>query len=191
MSKAFTKEGNGEDLELDLNAKEDDSPNDPLAGKKNYITPQGAEKLRTELKHLLNDERPELVKVIQWAASNGDRSENADYIYGKRRLREIDRRIRFLSKRLELAEIIDPLNQHSDKILFGATVTVLDEAGKTKRFSIVGVDETNVKDGLISWVSPVGKDLLQAKKGDTVTIRSPKGEEDWEIQTVEYKAIPS
>lgn len=191
MSKAFTKEGNGEDLELDLNAKEDDSPNDPLAGKKNYITPQGAEKLRTELKHLLNDERPELVKVIQWAASNGDRSENADYIYGKRRLREIDRRIRFLSKRLELAEIIDPLNQHSDKILFGATVTVLDEAGNTKRFSIVGVDETNVKDGLISWVSPVGKALLQAKKGDTVTIRSPKGEEDWEIQTVEYKAIPS
>jgi transcription elongation factor GreB len=191
MSKAFTKEGNGEDLELDLNAKEDDSPNDPLAGKKNYITPQGAEKLRTELKHLLNDERPELVKVIQWAASNGDRSENADYIYGKRRLREIDRRIRFLSKRLELAEIIDPLNQHSDKILFGATVTVLDEAGNTRRFSIVGVDETNVKDGLISWVSPVGKALLQAKKGDTVTIRSPKGEEDWEIQTVEYKAIPS
>jgi transcription elongation factor GreB len=191
MSKAFTKEGNGEDLELDLNAKEDDSPNDPLAGKKNYITPQGAEKLRTELKHLLNDERPELVKVIQWAASNGDRSENADYIYGKRRLREIDRRIRFLSKRLELAEIIDPLNQHSDKILFGATVTVLDEAGNTKRFSIVGVDETNVKDGLISWVSPVGKALLQAKKGDTVTIRSPKGEEDWEIQNVEYKAIPS
>jgi transcription elongation factor GreB len=191
MSKAFTKEGNGEDLELDLNAKEDDSPNDPLAGKKNYITPQGAEKLRTELKHLLHDERPELVKVIQWAASNGDRSENADYIYGKRRLREIDRRIRFLSKRLELAEIIDPLNQHSDKILFGATVTVLDEAGNTKRFSIVGVDETNVKDGLISWVSPVGKALLQAKKGDTVTIRSPKGEEDWEIQNVEYKAIPS
>jgi transcription elongation factor GreB len=191
MSKAFTKEGNGEDLELDLNAKEDDSSNDPLAGKKNYITPQGAEKLRTELKHLLNDERPELVKVIQWAASNGDRSENADYIYGKRRLREIDRRIRFLSKRLELAEIIDPLNQNSDKILFGATVTVLDEAGNTKRFSIVGVDETNVKDGLISWVSPVGKALLQAKKGDTVTVRSPKGEEDWEIQNVEYKAIPS
>ena len=191
MSKAFTKEGTGEDLELDLNAKEDDSAHDPLAGKKNYITPQGAEKLRAELKHLLNDERPELVKVIQWAASNGDRSENADYIYGKRRLREIDRRIRFLSKRLEFAEIINPLDQHSDKILFGATVTVLDEAGQTKIFSIVGVDETNVKLGLISWISPVGKALLQAKKGDTVTIRSPKGEEDWEIQNVEYKAIPS
>ncbi|NBX76506.1 MAG: transcription elongation factor GreB [Proteobacteria bacterium] len=191
MSKAFTKEGNGEDLELDLNAKDEDTSNDPLAGKKNYITPQGAEKLRSELKHLLNDERPELVKVIQWAASNGDRSENADYIYGKRRLREIDRRIRFLSKRLELAEIIDPLTQNSDKILFGATVTVLDESGNIKRFSIVGVDETNVKDGLISWISPVGKALLQAKKGDKVTIRSPKGEEDWEIQNVEYKPIPS
>ena len=191
MSKAFTKEGNGEDLELDLNAKDEDTSNDPLAGKKNYITPQGAEKLRSELKQLLNDERPELVKVIQWAASNGDRSENADYIYGKRRLREIDRRIRFLSKRLELAEIIDPLTQNSDKILFGATVTVLDESGNIKRFSIVGVDETNVKDGLISWISPVGKALLQAKKGDTVTIRSPKGEEDWEIQNIEYKPIPS
>lgn len=191
MSKAFTKEGNGDDLELDLNAKDDDSAPDSLAGRKNYITPQGAEKLRTELKTLLNDERPELVKVIQWAASNGDRSENADYIYGKRRLREIDRRIRFLSKRLEIAEIIDPLTQKSDKILFGATVTVLDESGNTKQFSIVGVDETNIKEGLISWVSPVGKALLQAKAGDTVTIRSPKGEEDWEVQKVEYKSILS
>jgi len=191
MSKAFTKEGNGEDLDLDLNAKDEDVSSDPLAGKKNYITPQGAEKLKAELKHLLNEERPELVKVIQWAASNGDRSENADYIYGKRRLREIDRRIRFLSKRLEIAEIIDPLKQNSDKILFGATVTILDESGNTKTFCIVGVDETNIKDGLISWVSPVGKALLQAKKGDTVTVRSPKGEEDWEIQAVEYKSIPS
>lgn len=189
MSKAFTKEGTGEELELDLDAQEQDSSNDPLAGRKNYITPQGAEKLRNELKTLLNDERPELVKVIQWAASNGDRSENADYIYGKRRLREIDRRIRFLSKRLEIAEIIDPINQKSDKILFGATVTILDESGNEKRYSIVGVDETNVKEGLISWVSPVGKALLQAKVGDTVTIRSPKGEEDWEIKKVEYVSI--
>jgi len=191
MSKAFTKEGNGEDLDLDLGAKDEDSANDPLAGRKNYITPQGADKLRSELKTLLNDERPELVKVITWAASNGDRSENADYIYGKRRLREIDRRIRFLTRRLEIAEIIDPLTQNSDKILFGATVTISDESGNTKRYSIVGVDETNIKDGLISWVSPVGKALLQAKEGDTVTIRSPKGEEDWEILKVEYKSIPS
>lgn len=191
MSKAFTKEGNGEELELDLEAKDDETTNDSLAGRKNYITPQGADKLRSELKKLLHDERPELVKVIQWAASNGDRSENADYIYGKRRLREMDRRIRFLSKRLEIAEIIDPLNQKSDKVLFGATVTIADESGTTKCFSIVGVDETNIKDGLISWVSPVGKALLQSKEGDTVTIRSPKGEEDWEILKVEYKSIPS
>lgn len=191
MSKAFTKEGSGEDLELDLEAQEDSGSPDPLAGRKNYITPGGAEKLRTELKHLLNEERPELVKVIQWAASNGDRSENADYIYGKRRLREMDRRIRFLSKRLEIAEIIDPEQQKSEKVLFGATVTILDENGSNRRFIIVGVDETNVKEGRISWVSPVGKALLQSQVGDTVTIHTPKGEEDWEIIQIEYRAIPS
>ena len=190
MSKAFTKEGDGENLELDLDSRDDESSPDVLLGRKNYITPQGAERLRAELKTLLNDERPELVKVIQWAASNGDRSENADYIYGKRRLREIDRRIRFLSKRLEIAEIIDPLAQNSDKILFGATVTIIDESGTQKTFSIVGVDEINIKLGLISWVSPVGKALLQAKSGDTVTIHTPKGDEDWEIKKVEYKPIP-
>ncbi len=190
MSKAFTKEGDGENLELDLDSRDDESSPDVLLGRKNYITPQGAERLRAELKTLLNDERPELVKVIQWAASNGDRSENADYIYGKRRLREIDRRIRFLSKRLEIAEIIDPLAQNSDKILFGATVTIADESGAQKTFSIVGVDEINIKLGLISWVSPVGKALLQAKSGDTVTIHTPKGDEDWEIKKVEYKPIP-
>ena len=190
MSKAFTKEGDGENLELDLDSRDDESSPDVLLGRKNYITPQGAERLRAELKTLLNDERPELVKVIQWAASNGDRSENADYIYGKRRLREIDRRIRFLSKRLEIAEIIDPLAQNSDKILFGGTVTIIDESGTQKTFSIVGVDEINIKLGLISWVSPVGKALLQAKSGDTVTIHTPKGDEDWEIKKVEYKPIP-
>jgi len=190
VSKAFTKEGDGEDLDLDLENREEESSPDLLLGRKNYITPQGADRLRGELKQLLNEERPELVKVIQWAASNGDRSENADYIYGKRRLREIDKRIRFLSKRLEIAEIIDPLSQHSEKILFGATVTVLDESGAQRTFSIVGVDETNIKLGLISWVSPVGKALLQAKKGDTVTVHTPKGDEDWEIQKVEYKPIP-
>lgn len=191
MSKAFTKEGSGEDLELDLETQEDSGAPDPLVGRKNYITPGGAEKLRTELKHLLNEERPELVKVIQWAASNGDRSENADYIYGKRRLREMDRRIRFLSKRLEIAEIIDPEQQKSEKVLFGATVTILDENGSKRRFIIVGVDETNVKEGRISWVSPVGKALLQSQVGDTVTIHTPKGEEDWEIIQIEYRAIPS
>lgn len=191
MSKAFTKEGNGEELELDLDAKDEDSSPDPLAGRKNYITPNGAERLKTELKKLLNEDRPELVKVVQWAASNGDRSENADYIYGKRRLREIDRRIRFLTKRLEIAEIIDPVSQNSETVLFGATVTILDEEGREKRFSIVGVDETNIKSGHISWVSPVGKALLQSKEGDTVTIRTPKGEEDWTVQKIEYKPILS
>ncbi|NBV49715.1 transcription elongation factor GreB [bacterium] len=191
MSKAFTKESSGEDLELDLESQEESGSPDPLAGRKNYITPGGAENLRTELKHLLNEERPELVKVIQWAASNGDRSENADYIYGKRRLREMDRRIRFLSKRLEIAEIIDPEQQKSEKVLFGATVTIQDENGSNRRFIIVGVDETNVKEGRISWVSPVGKALLQAQVGDTVTIHTPKGEEDWEIIQIEYRAIPS
>jgi len=191
MSKAFTKEGNGEELELDLDAKDDEVSPDSLAGRKNYITPNGAERLKSELKKLLQEERPELVKVIQWAASNGDRSENADYIYGKRRLREIDRRIRFLSKRLEIAEIIDPTSQKSDAVLFGATVTVLNEEGQQKRYSIVGVDETNIKLGLISWVSPVGKALLQSKEGDTVTIHTPKGEEDWTIEKIEYKPIPS
>lgn len=191
MSKAFTKEGNGEELELDLDTQDEDSPSDSLAGRKNYITPGGADKLRSELKTLLNDERPELVKVIQWAASNGDRSENADYIYGKRRLREIDRRIRFLSKRLEIAEVIDPSQQKSDKVLFGASVTILDENGSSKTYCIVGVDETDVKKGHISWISPVGKALLQSQVGDTVTIHTPKGDEDWEIQKIEYKPITS
>jgi len=190
MSKAFTKEGSGEDFELDLSQKDEESGAESLQGQKNYITPQGAEKLRNELKELLNKERPELVKVIQWAASNGDRSENADYIYGKRRLREIDRRIRFLSKRLELAEIIDPLSQKSDRVLFGATVTVLNEQGLRKKYIIVGIDETDVKKGKISWISPVGKALLQSQSGDTVTVRTPLGEEDWEVETIEFCSIP-
>jgi transcription elongation factor GreB len=191
MSKAFTKEGSGEELELDLNAKDDDSGPDTLAGKKNYITPSGSDRLKSELKQLLNEERPELVKVIQWAASNGDRSENADYIYGKRRLREIDRRIRFLTKRLEIAEVIDPTTQNSETVLFGATVTILDEEGNQKRFSIVGIDETNIKLGHISWISPVGRALLRAKAGDTVTIHTPKGDEDWEVLKIEYLPILS
>jgi len=157
---------------------------------KNYITPQGAEKLKTELKKLLQEDRPELVKVIQWAASNGDRSENADYIYGKRRLREIDKKIRFLSKRIESAEIIDPLSQKSNRVLFGATVTVLNEEGIRKTYCIVGVDETDIKRGKISWISPVGKALLQAKAGDTVTVKTPQGDEDWEVERIEFKEIP-
>src|SRR6478609_2448705 len=125
------------------------------AGAKNYITPAGHKRLKDEALHLLNKERPDLVKVVAWAASNGDRSENADYIYGKRRLREIDRRIRFLTKRLEAAQIIDPVAQSSDRVVFGATVQVKDEAERLKTYSIVGIDETDVKRGRISWISPV------------------------------------
>jgi transcription elongation factor GreB len=157
--------------------------------KKNYITPQGAERLKSELKQLLYTARPELVKTIAWAASNGDRSENGDYIYGKRKLREIDRRIRFLTKRLDAAEVVNPENQKSEKILFGATVTVEDEDAKRRTYVIVGVDEIDAGRGYVSWHSPVAKALLGNKQGDVVTLRSPKGEEELEIIKVEYRAL--
>jgi transcription elongation factor GreB len=183
MSKAFTKEDN--------EAEEEDSELDSaVPGGKNYITPQGLKRLREEHIRLMNVERPEVVRVVSWAASLGDRSENADYIYGKRRLREIDRRIRFLTKRLEIAEVVDPTEKSGPVVLFGATVTVLDENGKKKKFSIVGVDETDVANGRVSWISPIGKALLQAKKGDVVTLRTPKGEEDLEILDVKYAELP-
>lgn len=185
MSKAFTNE------ESQLDEDDEKEPQDAglPGGVKNYITPPGADKLRSELRQLLDHDRPEIVKVVSWAASNGDRSENADYIYGKRRLREIDRRIRFLSKRLDAAEIVDPSEQKSEKVLFGATVTVLDEEGNEKTYSIVGVDETDGKKGHVSWISPVAKALLRHKVGDTVTVRMPKGDEDWEILLIEYKPL--
>jgi transcription elongation factor GreB len=187
MSKAFTKENDeAEDLSLE-DAQESSQISTP--GGKNYITPQGIERLRSEWKKLMDVDRPEIVKVIQWAAGNGDRSENGDYIYGKRKLREIDRRIRFLTKRMENAEVIDPIQQNSDKVLFGATVTVLDEDGNERKYSIVGVDETDGKRGRISWISPMAKSLLQKKVGDTVTVLLPKGEQDFEIIKVSYEAI--
>lgn len=187
MSKAFTKEDDeAEDLSLE-EAQESQTVSTP--GGKNYITPQGMEKLRSEWKKLMNEDRPEIVKVIQWAAGNGDRSENGDYIYGKRKLREIDRRIRFLTKRMEIAEVVDPTQQNSDKILFGATVTVLDENGTERVYSIVGIDETDGKRGRISWISPIAKALLQKKVGDTVTVLLPKGEEDFEITQVSYPPL--
>ena len=154
---------------------------------KNYITPQGAQKLKTELHSLLYDERPKLVQTVQWAASNGDRSENGDYIYGKRRLREIDRRIRFLQKRLESAFIVDPVQQKSDRILFGATVEVEDENANKKKFTIVGEDEIDPKAGKISWRSPVARALLNCKQGDVVTVRIPQGETEFEILKITYK----
>ncbi|MGZ3709607.1 MAG: transcription elongation factor GreB [Bdellovibrionota bacterium] len=155
---------------------------------KNYITPTGAERLKAELKKLLYEDRPTLVKTVSWAASNGDRSENGDYIYGKRRLREIDRRIRFLTKRLEAAEIVDPSQVKSERILFGATVTIADEDGTEKTYRIVGEDEIDPAHGQISWRSPLAKALLNAREGDAVTFRSPKGEQELEIVQVRYQA---
>lgn len=186
MSKAFTKE---DDEREDEDGPEPSPPRLP-PGVKNYITPQGAARLRAELRHLHDVERPEVTRTVAWAASNGDRSENADYLYGKRRLREIDRRIRFLTKRLEAAEEVDPTTIRSDRVRFGATVTVKDEEGQERIYRIVGVDETDIRRGHVSWISPLGSALLKAKAGDTVTFRAPKGETDLEIIKVEYLPIP-
>lgn len=157
--------------------------------KNNYITPQGHQKLVQELNELLRKERPEITKLIQWAASNGDRSENADYLYGKRRLREIDRRIRFLTSRLDAAVIVDPTQIKSDKVQFGAKVEVTDEDGKVKIFTIVGVDEVDTAKGRISWQSPIGKSLIGKTEGDEVTIKIPAGESNYEIISITYQSI--
>ena len=187
MSKAFTKE-NDEAEDFSLEDAQDNAAHS-IPGDKNYITPQGIEKLRSEWKRLMDVERPELVKIVQWAAGNGDRSENGDYIYGKRKLREVDRRIRFLTKRIEKAEVVDPMAQSSEKILFGATVTLLDEQGVERKYSIVGIDETDGKRGRISWISPIAKAMLQKKVGDTITVKLPKGDEDLEIIRICYEAL--
>jgi len=159
---------------------------------KNYMTPGCAARLRTELKELLYQKRPEMVETVAWAASNGDRSENADYHYGKKRLREIDRRIRFLTKQLDAALIVDPLEQLSragDKVLFGATVTVENSAGVERVLSIVGVDEIDTARGRVSWISPVGRALLGACEGDVVSVATPGGRDELEIVKVEYLAL--
>ena len=186
MSKAFVKEDQAGSEDDEDGASE--APAIPK-GTKNYITPAGAERLKAELKQLLNVERPEVVRTVSWAASNGDRSENGDYIYGKRRLREIDRRIRFLTKRLDAAEVIDPEAQAGDRVLFGATVKVADEEGRNRVYSIVGIDESNPSKGLVSWISPIAKALLGQGEGDVVTLRTPKGEEELEIVEVRYTKI--
>jgi transcription elongation factor GreB len=160
------------------------------AGAKNYLTPQGYARLKGEALRLLNQERPELVKVIAWAAANGDRSENADYIYGKRRLREIDRRIRFLTKRLDVVEVIDPAaREQTDQVFFGATVTVVDDQGSEYTYSIVGIDETDVGRGRISWISPLARALLKRREGDEVVFKSPGGDQVLGIVKVEYKEL--
>ena len=156
---------------------------------KNYMTPFGFKKLRDELNHLLKVERPETTKVVQWAASLGDRSENADYKYGKKKLREIDSRIRFLTKKIDSAVVIDPISIDTEKIQFGATVIVEDQEGEEKEFSIVGADEINPTKGLISWNSPIGKSLIGKEEGDEVQVRTPSGIKDFEIINIEYKEI--
>ncbi len=154
---------------------------------KNYITPEGAEKLRAEYAQLFHGERPKLVEMIAWAASNGDRSENADYIYGKRRLREIDSRLRFLSGRLENAMVVDPKTVKSSKVVFGATVTLISDSGTSHCYQIVGEDEWNIELGRISWKSPVARALLGKSEGDEVVIRKPSGEEHVTLEKVEFK----
>lgn len=157
--------------------------------KNNYISPKGHQKLVDELQELLRVERPEVTRLVQWAASNGDRSENADYLYGKRRLREIDRRIRFLNQRLDKAVIVDPTQIKSEKVQFGATVEIVDEEGVSKRFTIVGVDEVDTAKGRISWQSPIGKNLLGKKPGDEVLVKVPAGELTYEVVNVIYQPI--
>ena len=159
-------------------------------GVKNYITPNGYRKLKEELEQLWKVERPELVKTIAWAASNGDRSENGDYIYGKKRLREIDRRVRFLRKRLEQAEVVDPVQRgECEQVFFGATVTVCDSNGCENTYSIVGVDEADVARGLISWVSPLARALLKLREGEEVALRTPVGVQELEILSVTYREL--
>jgi transcription elongation factor GreB len=157
--------------------------------KKNYMTPKGHQKLVTELEHLLRTERPEVTKLVQWAASNGDRSENADYLYGKKRLREIDRRIRFLSARLDAALVVDPTQTQSTKIQFGATVKVADEDGQERIFTIVGIDEVDTARGRISWQSPIGRGLIGKAPGDEVTVQIPTGETTYEVVSIAYEPI--
>ena len=183
MNKAFVKESDGDDDD-DLGGLPPIPP-----GAKNYITPQGYQRIREELLQLIDVERPEVVKVVHWAASNGDRSENGDYIYGKRRLREIDRRIRFLTKRMDLAEVVDPSVHHgSDQVFFGATVSYVNAAGETHTVTIVGIDELDPLHGKISWVSPVARALTKAREGDIVTLRTPAGDDELEIISVQYPA---
>ena len=180
MSKAFTRENDTDDDELP------DAP--PAApGGKNYMTPAGHARMKSEVKKLVEVERPETVRVVSWAASNGDRSENGDYIYGKRRLREIDRRIRFLAKRLEIAQVVDPARQKNrDQVFFGATVTYADAQEVERTIRIVGTDEARLEDGEVSWVSPIARALLKAREGDLVKLRTPTGVETIEVVEITY-----
>ena len=181
MNKAFTRERDGED-------DDDDVALPPLpGGAKNYITPSGYARLRAELLTLIDDERPKVVEAVHWAAKNGDRSENGDYLYGKKRLREIDRRIRFLTKRLEIAEVTDPSAHHGgDQVFFGATVTYVDEGGQERRVTIKGIDEAESAQAEVSWISPIARTLLRARVGDVLQLPTPAGTREIELVAVDY-----
>ena len=186
MNKAFTKEP-------DAGADDDDDSTPALpplpAGTRNYLTPAGYQRLRHELMSLLDDERPKIVEIVSWAAKNGDRSENGDYLYGKKRLREIDRRIRFLTKRLDIAEVADPSAHHgSDQVFFGATVTYALANGDERTVTIKGIDEADSLNGEVSWISPIARALLKAREGDDVPLVTPAGVERIEVVAVRYPA---
>lgn len=185
MSKAFTKELDfDEDEELTLPALP--------AGGKNYITPQGYACMREELLDLIDNERPKVVEAVFWAASNGDRSENGDYLYGKKRLREIDRRIRFLTKRMEIAEIVEPsVHFGTEQIFFGATVTYADPSGLERTVTITGIDEANSALGEVSWISPIARTLLKARQGDVLKLVMPGRVDEIEVVSVSYPALPA
>ena len=180
MSKAFTKESDQDE--------DDELPSPPpVPGGKNYITRAGYERLRAELFTLIDEERPKIVEIVHWAASNGDRSENGDYLYGKKRLREIDRRIRFLTRRLEIAEVVDASQHHGgDQVFFGATLTYADDTGAETTVTILGVDEADSAQSQISWVSPVARALLKARVGDVVRLVVPGGTQELEVLSVSY-----
>ena len=178
-------------MNQDTDTDDDDTPVGPPmpAGGKNYITQTGYDRLRAELVQLLDVERPKVVETVHWAASNGDRSENGDYLYGKKRLREIDRRIRFLTKRLEIAEVVDPRLHHgSDQVFFGATVTYVNDEGVQRTITILGIDEADSLQAQVSWVSPVAQALLKAREGDEVTLPTPAGVRLLEVLEVRYPA---
>ncbi|MCE1242605.1 transcription elongation factor GreB [Oryzomicrobium sp.] len=183
MNKAFVRESDGDDEDEDL------APALRLPqGTRNYISPSGFARLKAELDDLIKRERPKVVEVVSWAASNGDRSENGDYLYGKKRLREIDRRIRFLTKRLDIAQVVDPSRQENvEQVFFGATVQVCDETGGEATYTIVGVDEADVTRGRISWISPLARALLKAREGDVVRFQSPAGLREIEIVEIRYE----
>jgi len=185
MNKAFTRDpdaaGDDDDDDIALPALP--------AGTKNYLTPAGYARLRAELLALLDDERPKIVEIVSWAAKNGDRSENGDYLYGKKRLREIDRRILFLTKRLDIAEVVDPSLHHGgDQVFFGATVRVVNQRDEERTITIKGIDEADSRHGEVSWIAPIARALLKARVGDDVSFESPGGLEELEVLEVRYPA---